>query len=56
MRRAAALAFVCSAVASAQAPPPADVFALKTVADAHIAPDGKTVAAISATSPIGGAA
>ena len=44
MRRAAALAFVCSAVASAQAPPPADVFALKTVADAHIAPDGKTVA------------
>ena len=43
-RAAAALVFVCSAAAFAQAPPAADVFALKTVSDAQIAPDGKTVA------------
>jgi len=45
MRRAAAvLVLACSGFALAQAPPPADLFALKTVSDAQIAPDGKSVA------------
>ena len=45
MRRAAAvLALACSGFALAQTPPAADLFALKTVSDAQIAPDGKSVA------------
>jgi dipeptidyl aminopeptidase/acylaminoacyl peptidase len=43
-RTAAALVFLCSSLAFAEAPFPADVFALKTVSDAQIAPDGKSVA------------
>ena len=45
MRRIAPmLVCVCSSLAFAETRPAADVFALKTVSDAQIAPDGKTVA------------
>jgi dipeptidyl aminopeptidase/acylaminoacyl peptidase len=45
MRRAAAtLVFVCSSVVLAEAPRPADLFALKTVSDAQVSPDGRSVA------------
>ncbi len=43
-RAAAALVLACSGFALAQTPPAADLFALKTVSDAQIAPDGKSVA------------